>query len=82
MEAIAYGSDPLVRPGDRLRALELLKSYAHDGDDAFWEKEALVMTDEDAKIYVDLAQAEVVKALLAGDKETAAEYPLTADALR
>ena len=40
------------------------------------------MTDEEAKIYVDLAQAEVVKALLAGNEETAAEYPLTAEALR
>ena len=82
LEAIVYGADPGVRVSDRLRALELLlENDVGDGDVEFWDREAANLTESEINAYIDAAQAEVVRELLAGDAETAATYPATAAVL-
>ena len=54
MEAVAFGSDPEVRPADRLRALELLREYRDDEDlDTLFRRDVDRMDEATAVAHLD-----------------------------
>lgn len=81
LEAIAYGDDVDVRPGDRLRALELLDD-AQRRRDAHWQPQRKPDTYTELLAQLDRNVAAYVLALTYGNEPAAPELPETAAALR
>lgn len=81
LEAIAYGDDSDVRPGDRLRALELLDD-AQRRRDADWQSQRKSDTDPELLARLDRSLAGYVLALAHGTEPPVPELPETAAALR
>lgn len=76
LEAIAYGDDVDVRPGDRLRALELLDD-AQRRRDAHWQPQRKPDTDTELLAQLDRNVAAYVLALTYGNEPAAPELPET-----
>jgi len=82
LEAIATSDDPGVRPGDRVRAIELL--HAHDPDDEGVVDAAIVraawLSGDELDSEVDAVTAAFVQ-LIRSDPELAKRFPLTVAAI-
>ena len=78
LEAIATSDDPAVRPGDRIRAIELL--HGADDPDADLFEASTSLRDEDLDREID-AMTPVMIQLIRRDPEEAARYPLTTAAM-
>jgi hypothetical protein len=78
LEAIATSDDPAVRPGDRIRAIELL----HDADDpdADLFEASTSLRDEELDREHDAMTAVMIQ-LIRRDPKEAARYPLTTAAI-
>ena len=78
LEAIATSDDPAVRPGDRIRAIELL--HGADDPDADLFEPSRSLRDEELDREIDAMTAVTIQ-LIRRDPEEAARYPLTTAAI-
>ena len=78
LESIAYGEDPEIRVGDRLRALELLAQLDELALEELLYQDTARMSPEEADIALDSGLAVIIGEVFAGRGEEIAEtYPLT-----
>jgi hypothetical protein len=78
LESIAYGEDPEIRVGDRLRALELLAQLDELALEELLFRDTAHATPEELDTALDAGLAVVVGEILAGrGEEIAGEFPVT-----
>jgi hypothetical protein len=77
LESIAFGGDASVKPGERLRALELLDAAGEEG--VCWCKDIRYLSDEELHRWEDATMAALFVAL--GDPARSARWPNTMGAL-
>jgi hypothetical protein len=80
LESIAYGEDPEIRVGDRLRALELLAQLDELALEELLFRDTARMSPEETDVALDSGLAVILGEILSGrGEEIVEDYPRTLD---
>src|SRR2546426_3984049 len=83
LELLAYGRDPDLKPGDRLRALELLEELHEDDERALaFARDAAQLDPEQARVWEDAHFTVILGEIASGSEETKINYPGVAAAFK
>jgi hypothetical protein len=75
LEAVAFGTDPAIRPSERLRALELLDQMPSEEDESIFREELHGLDGRELQLHFDAVLAAAF--MLADEEGRRREWPAT-----